>query len=68
MGLRRPRFLGRGAARAAPAPWLGAAPLVRLFAGYLAQGELYRLGALTTAFRLLAFLVLGTPWLLLAVH
>ena len=27
-------------------------------------GELYRLGLLTTGFCLLAFLVLGTPWLL----
>jgi len=32
--------------------------------GYLTQGELYRLGALTTAFSLLVFLVVGTPWLL----
>ena len=39
-----------------------------LFAGsgYLTQGELYRLGALTTAFNLAVFLVVGTPWLLLA--
>ena len=32
--------------------------------GYLTQGELYRLGALTTAFCVLVFLVVGTPWLL----
>ena len=39
-----------------------------LFAGsgYLTQGELYRLGALTTAFNLVVYLVVGTPWLLLA--
>jgi DASS family divalent anion:Na+ symporter len=39
-----------------------------LFAGsgYLSQGELYRLGALTTAFNLAVFLVVGTPWLVLA--
>jgi DASS family divalent anion:Na+ symporter len=39
-----------------------------LFAGsgYLTQGELYRLGALTTVFNLMVFLVVGTPWLLLA--
>ena len=39
-----------------------------LFAGsgYLTQGELYRLGALTTAFNLAVYLVVGTPWLLLA--
>jgi len=38
-----------------------------LFAGsgYLSQGELYRLGALTTAFNLAVYLVVGTPWLLL---
>jgi DASS family divalent anion:Na+ symporter len=32
--------------------------------GYLTQGELYRLGLLTTVFCLLVFLVVGTPWLL----
>jgi divalent anion:Na+ symporter, DASS family len=32
--------------------------------GYLTQGELYRLGLLTTVFCLLVFLVIGTPWLL----
>jgi len=32
--------------------------------GYLTQGELYRLGAITTAFNLLVFLVVGTPWIL----
>ncbi|HXY42425.1 MAG TPA: DASS family sodium-coupled anion symporter [Vicinamibacteria bacterium] len=39
-----------------------------LFAGsgYLSQGELYRFGALTTAFNLAVYLVVGTPWLLLA--
>jgi DASS family divalent anion:Na+ symporter len=38
-----------------------------LFAGsgYLSQSELYRLGALTTAFNLVVFLAVGTPWLLL---
>ena len=33
--------------------------------GFLSQGELYRLGALTTAFNLIVFLVVGLPWLLL---
>jgi len=33
--------------------------------GYLTQGELYRLGLLTTSFCLLVFLAIGTPWLLL---
>lgn len=38
-----------------------------LFAGsgYLSQGDLYRLGAVTTAFCLLLYLVVGTPWLML---
>jgi len=38
-----------------------------LFAGsgYLSQGDLYRLGALTTAFNLGIYLVVGTPWLIL---
>ena len=38
-----------------------------LFAGsgYLSQGDLYRLGALTTAFNLAVYLVVGTPWLVL---
>lgn len=33
--------------------------------GFLSQSEVYRLGALTTAFNLLVYLVLGMPWLLL---
>ena len=33
--------------------------------GYLTQGELYRLGAITTAFNILVLLLVGTPWLLL---
>ena len=38
-----------------------------LFAGsgYLSQRDLYRLGAITTAFNVLLYLVVGTPWLLL---
>jgi DASS family divalent anion:Na+ symporter len=33
--------------------------------GYLTQGEMYKLGAVTTAFNLLVFLIVGIPWLLL---
>jgi DASS family divalent anion:Na+ symporter len=33
--------------------------------GYLSQGELYRLGAMTTAISLVIYLVVGTPWLML---
>ena len=32
--------------------------------GYLTQGELYRLGAITTGTSLLVYLAVGTPWLL----
>ena len=33
--------------------------------GYLSQAELYKLGALTTAFSLLLYLLVATPWLML---
>ena len=38
-----------------------------LFAGsgYLTQGELYKLGALTTLFNLVVYLAVGIPWLFL---
>jgi len=38
-----------------------------LFAGsgYLSQGEMYRLGAITTAACLIIYLVVGVPWLML---
>jgi divalent anion:Na+ symporter, DASS family len=41
-----------------------------LFAGsgYLTQGELYRLGALTTAITFVVYAVVGTPWLRFAIH
>ena len=41
-----------------------------LFAGsgFLSQGDLYRLGGLTTAFSLLVYLIVGTPWLMLVAH
>jgi divalent anion:Na+ symporter, DASS family len=32
--------------------------------GYLSQKDAYRLGAVTTAFSLLVYLVVGTPWLM----
>jgi DASS family divalent anion:Na+ symporter len=37
-----------------------------LFAGsgFLSQGELYRLGAITTAFNLAIYLLIGAPWLM----
>jgi DASS family divalent anion:Na+ symporter len=33
--------------------------------GYLSQGELYRLGAMTTAITLVIYLAVATPWLML---
>ena len=41
-----------------------------LFAGsgYLSQRDLYRLGGLTTAFCLVLYLVVGTPWLRLVIR
>jgi DASS family divalent anion:Na+ symporter len=32
--------------------------------GYLSQGELYRLGAITTGISLVVYLAIGTPWLM----
>jgi divalent anion:Na+ symporter, DASS family len=49
-------------------PQGGSQNVIFVGAGYLTQGELYRLGALTTAFCLLVFLVLGTPWLYMIVR
>ena len=45
-------------------PQGGSQNIIFVGSGYLTQGELYRLGFLTTAFCLLVFLVIGTPWLL----
>ena len=46
-------------------PQGGSQNVIFVGSGYLTQGELYRLGLITTAFSLLVFLVVGTPWLLL---
>jgi divalent anion:Na+ symporter, DASS family len=45
-------------------PQGGSQNVIFVGAGYLTQAELYKLGALTTLFCLLVFLVVGTPWLL----
>ena len=45
-------------------PQGGSQNVIFVGSGYLTQGELYRRGLLTTAFCLLVFLVIGTPWLL----
>lgn len=49
----------------ANAPQGSSANLLFAGSGYLTQGELYRLGALTTAFNLIVYLVVGIPWLML---
>jgi DASS family divalent anion:Na+ symporter len=49
-------------------PQGGSQNVIFVGSGYLEQGELYRLGAFTTGFCLLVFLLLGTPWLLLVVR
>jgi DASS family divalent anion:Na+ symporter len=46
-------------------PQGGSQNVIFVGSNYLTQGELYRLGFLTTFFCLAVFLVLGTPWLLL---
>jgi DASS family divalent anion:Na+ symporter len=50
---------------AAITPQGSSANLLFAGSGYLSQGDLYRLGALTTAFCLLLYLLLGMPWLML---
>jgi DASS family divalent anion:Na+ symporter len=47
------------------APQGGSQNVIFVGAGYLTQGELYRMGAVSTAFCLLVFLLVGTPWLML---
>jgi DASS family divalent anion:Na+ symporter len=46
-------------------PQGGSQNVIFVGAGYLTQAELYKLGALTTIFCVLVYLVIGTPWLLL---
>jgi divalent anion:Na+ symporter, DASS family len=45
-------------------PQGGSQNIIFVGCGYLTQGELYRLGLLTTAFCLTVSLVIGTPWLI----
>ncbi len=49
-------------------PQGGSQNVIFVGSNYLTQRELYRLGLLTTVFCLLAFLVVGTPWLLFVVR
>ncbi len=45
-------------------PQGGSQNVIFVGSNYLTQGELYRLGLVTTGFCLITFLVIGTPWLL----
>ncbi len=45
-------------------PQGGSQNVIFVGGGYLSQGQWYRLGGLTTAFSMLTFLALGTPWLM----
>lgn len=45
-------------------PQGGSQNVIFVASDYLTQGELYRLGLLTTIFCLLVFLIIGTPWIL----
>jgi divalent anion:Na+ symporter, DASS family len=47
------------------APQASSANLLFAGSGFLTQGELYRLGALTTAVNLGVYVIVGLPWLLL---
>jgi divalent anion:Na+ symporter, DASS family len=49
-------------------PQGGSQNVIFVGSSYLTQGELYRLGLLTTVFCLLVFLVVGTPWILFVVR
>jgi divalent anion:Na+ symporter, DASS family len=46
------------------APQGASANLMFVGAGYLSQGQLYRLGAMTTAMSLVIYLLVGTPWVM----
>ncbi len=45
-------------------PQASSANLLVVGSGYLTQGELYKLGTITTVFTVLVLLLVGTPWLL----
>ncbi len=46
-------------------PQASSANLLFAGSGYLTQGELYRMGAITTGISLLIYILVGTPWLML---
>jgi DASS family divalent anion:Na+ symporter len=50
------------------APQASSANLLFAGSGHLSQGELYKLGLLTTLFNLALYLLIGTPWLMLVLR
>jgi DASS family divalent anion:Na+ symporter len=50
------------------APQGSSANLLFAGSGHLSQGDLYRLGALTTAVNAAIYLLVGTPWLMLVLR
>lgn len=46
-------------------PQASSANLLFAGSGYLSQRDLYKLGAITTVFNLLVYLIIGTPWFFL---
>ncbi len=62
--VKRTRRAGPLASNRGPAAG-SSANLLFAGSGYLTQGELYKLGAVTTLFNLLLYLAVGTPWLML---
>ena len=50
------------------APQASSANLLFAGSGYLSQGELYRLGAITTIMLAALYLLIGTPWLMLVLR
>ncbi len=53
---------------AAITPQGSSANLLFAGSGFLSQRDLYRLGALTTVFSMVLYLVVGTPWLRLVLR
>jgi DASS family divalent anion:Na+ symporter len=50
------------------APQASSANLLFAGSGYLSQGELYRLGAITTVMLTALYLLIGTPWLIIVLR
>ncbi|HMD37158.1 MAG TPA: DASS family sodium-coupled anion symporter, partial [Vicinamibacterales bacterium] len=53
---------------AAITPQGSSANLLFVGSGFLSQGDLYRIGGLTTAISMVLYLAVGTPWLRLVLH